>query len=91
MYDRYDLNSIVLAGSLSPLRGSFEDSAVDAIHAEAIRSALNEVASSSGKNSQLSGGWTSSDDEADPMDQDGGGSKSVPLLLLSWTLPFLGT
>ncbi|XP_057475609.1 protein phosphatase inhibitor 2-like isoform X1 [Actinidia eriantha] len=63
-------------GSLSPLRGSFEDSAVDAIHAEAIRSALNEVASSSGKNSQLSGGWTSSDDEADPMDQDVGDSET---------------
>ena len=75
MYDQYDLNSIVLAGSLSPARGRFEDSTVDAKHAEAMSSALKEVASSSGKNSQLSGGWTSSDDDADPMDQDGVGSK----------------
>ncbi|KAL7003325.1 hypothetical protein U1Q18_004483 [Sarracenia purpurea var. burkii] len=67
------------SGSLSPIRrGSFEGSTVDAVHVEAIRSALDDVASSSSKNSQLSGGWTSSDDEADPMDQDDGdrGSKS---------------
>ncbi|XAR71732.1 hypothetical protein NMG60_11018135 [Bertholletia excelsa] len=57
-------------GSLSPLRNSFEDCNVDAVHAEAIRSALNDVASSSGKNTLPPTGWTSSDDEADPMDQD---------------------
>ncbi|KAG5558541.1 hypothetical protein RHGRI_008473 [Rhododendron griersonianum] len=63
-------------GSLSPLGGSFEDSTVDAVHAEAIRSALNDVASSSGKSLLMSGGWTSSDDEAEPMDQDDGGSET---------------
>lgn len=71
---QYELKFIVIAGSLSPLMGSFEDSTVDAVHAEAIRSALNDVASSSGKSPLMSGGWTSSDDEADPMDQDDEGS-----------------
>ena len=82
MYDQYDLNSIVLVGSLSPARGSFEDSTVDARHAEAMCSALKEVASSSGKNSQLSGGWTSSDDDADRMDQDSGGSKCPSFVVI---------
>lgn len=58
--------------------GSFEDSTVNAVHAEAIRSALNDMAASSGKSPLMSGGWSSSDDEAEPMDQDDGGSKFVP-------------
>ncbi|KAE9463203.1 hypothetical protein C3L33_04926, partial [Rhododendron williamsianum] len=63
-------------GSLSPIRGSFED-CIDSMHAEAISSALNGVSSSSGQNSQQSGGWTSSDDEADLMDQDGQGKNGT--------------
>lgn len=56
--------------SLSPVRGSFNDCIDDAVDAEAIRTALSDVASSSRKNPQGSGGWTSSDDEADAMEQD---------------------
>ncbi|KAI3458175.1 hypothetical protein Pfo_014838 [Paulownia fortunei] len=59
-------------GSLSPIRGgSFEDGFENAMHAEAICSALNDVASSSKTNSHHSG-WTSSEDETDAMEQDGG-------------------
>ncbi|KAI8572956.1 hypothetical protein RHMOL_Rhmol01G0241400 [Rhododendron molle] len=63
-------------GSLSPIRGSFED-CIDSMHAEAISSTLNGVSSFSGQNSQQSGGWTSSDDEADLMDQDGQGKNGM--------------
>lgn len=59
-------------GYLSPIRGSFEDCIIDSMHAD---SALNGVASPGGQNSQKSGGWTSSDDEADLMDQDGNVTK----------------
>ncbi|CAL9008697.1 unnamed protein product [Prunus brigantina] len=57
-------------GSLSPLRGSFNDCVGDAVYAEAIRTALTDVASSSRKNTPRSTGWTSSEDEADAMEQD---------------------
>uniref|UniRef100_A0A5B7C3B7 Protein phosphatase inhibitor 2 n=1 Tax=Davidia involucrata TaxID=16924 RepID=A0A5B7C3B7_DAVIN len=55
-------------GSLSPIRDG-EEGAGDAVHADAIRSALNDVAASCSNNSRRSG-WTSSDDEADAMDHD---------------------
>ncbi|KAK2973079.1 hypothetical protein RJ640_023009 [Escallonia rubra] len=56
-------------GSLSPIRSSFEGGTGDAMHADAIRSALKDVASSSTKNIRRSG-WTSSEDEGEAMDQD---------------------
>lgn len=60
-------------GSLSPIRGGrCEDGFEDAMHAEAIRSALNDVASSS-KDDSHDPGWTTSEDEADAMEQDGEG------------------
>ncbi|XP_062120463.1 protein phosphatase inhibitor 2 [Humulus lupulus] len=57
-------------GSLSPIRNYFDESVPDGVDAEAIRTALTDVASSSRENTQRSGGWTSSDDEADAMEQD---------------------
>ncbi|GAB2294045.1 hypothetical protein Dimus_028261 [Dionaea muscipula] len=75
-------------GSLSPVRGSFNEPDGDAAHAEAIRSALSEVASSSRRRTVRSTGWTSSEDEGDAMEQDDEGTLSF--LLCSIVSAFYG-
>lgn len=63
---------LIVIGSLSPRRGSFDDVVGEAMRAEELRTALDTVASSSRNAGRRSGGWTSSEDEADPMEQDEG-------------------
>jgi protein phosphatase inhibitor 2 len=59
-----------IVDSLSPRGGSFNEVIEDAMRAEDLRSALDIMASSSRNPTKRSSGWTSSEDEADPMEQD---------------------
>eukprot|EP00257_Ricinus_communis_P026940 XP_025014354.1 protein phosphatase inhibitor 2 isoform X3 [Ricinus communis] len=63
-------------GSLSPRRGSFDDVVADVMRAEDLRTALDTVASSSRNSGRRSSDWTSSEDEAEPMEQDEEDSES---------------
>ncbi len=61
------------AGVVSPTPDDEKIPMETALHAEAIRHALSEVASSSKASSsrQSGGGWSSGDDELDDMEQEG--------------------
>ncbi|KAJ8771478.1 hypothetical protein K2173_026655 [Erythroxylum novogranatense] len=63
-------------GSLSPRRGSFDETTGDTKHAEELRNALDTMASSSRNPNMRSSGWTSSEDAADPVEQDGEDSET---------------
>ncbi|KAF9671998.1 hypothetical protein SADUNF_Sadunf12G0108500 [Salix dunnii] len=63
--------------SLSPRRGrSFNEVVEDTMRAEELWTALDIMASSSRNSTRRSSGWTSSEDEVDPMEQDGEDSET---------------
>lgn len=68
------LSGLVSSGSLSPRGRSFDNCVDEMQRAEELRNFLNDVASSSKNTSQRSdsGGWSSSEDDADPMDENEG-------------------
>ncbi|KAI5072759.1 hypothetical protein GOP47_0012865 [Adiantum capillus-veneris] len=57
-------------GSISPIAGDGRKFLDQAAQAEQIQHALMEVASTSNSQRRSRGGWTSSEDEADDMDQE---------------------
>ncbi|MCO5570050.1 hypothetical protein L7F22_023764 [Adiantum nelumboides] len=57
-------------GSISPIAGEGRKFLDQAAQAEQIQHALMEVASTSNSQRRVKGGWTSSEDEADDMDQE---------------------
>eukprot|EP00249_Psilotum_nudum_P003452 c16853_g1_i2 orf=501-1049(-) len=64
-------------GTISPFLDEDVASLDNAAHAEAIRNALNDFASTScGQRRPRGGHWTSSEDEADEMDHDSEGSEA---------------
>ncbi|MCO5586831.1 hypothetical protein L7F22_040775 [Adiantum nelumboides] len=57
-------------GSISPIAGEGRKFLDQAAQAEQIQHALLEVASTSNSQRRVNGGWTSSEDEGDDMDQE---------------------
>lgn len=74
---------LINAGSLSPIRGSFDDHIGDAVDADAIRTALSDVASSSNENNRRSSSWISSEDETDAVEND---DEGFPLSICFFSL-----
>jgi hypothetical protein len=68
---------VKFAGIMSPRR-AFDECLDESVNAEAIATALSDVASSSRSSASDTANWGSDDDEADPnaMDQDEGYSSA---------------